>query len=99
MRMIKKLVCQLDDEIKGAERYAEKYMEAKVNGENEKKDMYFSMAQDELKHAMNIHSLTVDEIEKVRKVYTPPQDMIEKWNKEHELYVNKVAAIKSMLQV
>ena len=58
---------------------------------------YKEMANDELKHAMTVHEYTVQEIEELKKVYTPPVDMLEKWDLEHKKYVEEVAWVKQML--
>ena len=55
------------------------------------------MANDELKHSGYIHEMAVQEIEELKKVYTAPSDMQEKWDKSHKEYVEKVAWIKQML--
>ena len=57
------------------------------------------MSEDELKHAMYIHEYTVKEIEDLRKVMIPPEEMLEKWDKEHKVYVEQVAWIKQMLNM
>ena len=47
------------------------------------------MATDELKHAGYIHDRAVEEIEELRKVYTPPQDMLDKWDADHKRLYRK----------
>lgn len=97
MRMIKNLVEQLDDEIEGAKEYAEKYVEYKAKNNMARANRFKEMANDELKHAGYIHDMTVQEIEELKKVYTAPAEMREKWDKSHKEYVEKVAWIKQML--
>ena len=60
---------------------------------------YKEMAQDELKHASFIHDRAVEEIEELRKVYTPPQDMLEKWDADHKKFIEKSAFVKMMLNM
>ena len=55
------------------------------------------MANDELKHANYIHERAVTEIEELREVYTPPRKMLDKWEKDHNKYIEKAAWIKQML--
>lgn len=97
MRMIKHLVEQLDEEIEGARDYAEKYVEYKAKGNMQRANRYKEMANDELKHSMYIHEMAVKEIEEIKKVYTAPVEMQEKWDLSHKEYVEKVAWIKQML--
>jgi hypothetical protein len=58
---------------------------------------YKEMATDELKHTTYIHEMAVQEIEELKKVYTAPAEMLEKWEKAHKEYVEKVAWIRQML--
>jgi hypothetical protein len=97
MKSIKKYVDHIEDEIEGAKEYAEKYVECKAKGNMTNANKYKEMANDELKHANYIHGFAVEEIEELKKVYTPPVDMQEKWDKAHKEYVEKVAWIKQML--
>lgn len=97
MRMIKDFVEHLDEEIEGAKEYAEKYVEYKAKGNMSRANKYKEMANDELKHTGYIHDMALQEIEELKKVYTAPVDMQEKWNKAHAEYVEKVAWIKQML--
>lgn len=97
MKMIKDLVEHLDEEIEGAKEYAEKYVEYKAKGNMSRANKYKEMATDELKHTGYIHEFAVQEIEELKKIYTPPVDMLDKWNKAHKEYVEKVAWIKQML--
>ena len=39
----------------------------------------------------------VEEIEELRKVYTPPQEMMDKWDSDHRKYIEQAAWIKQML--
>ena len=92
------LVDQIDEEIEGAKNYAEKYLDLKANGDS-RAAQYRDMAQDELKHAANLHTEAVAEIKKLGEVYTAPAEMQEKWDKAHKEYVERAAWIKTMLQM
>lgn len=97
MTVIKKYVEAIKEELEGAKDYAEKYVEYKAKGDMSKANKYKEMANDELRHATNIHGWAVEEIENISKVYTAPSEMLEKWNQEHKLYVEHAAWIKQML--
>lgn len=97
MKMIKKLVDCLDEELEGAQMYAEKYVERKANDDTKWAARFKAMAEDEIRHSTQIHELIVEEIEKLKKIYTPPQEMLDKWDHEHVKYVDKAAWIKQML--
>ena len=97
MKIIKNFVDHIEDEIESAKEYAEKYVEYKVKEDMQTASRYKEMANDELKHAMYVHEMAVKEIDKLSKVYTPPAEMLEKWEKAHKDYVEKVAWVKQML--
>lgn len=97
MRTIKNYVEKINEEIEGAKEYAEKYVEEKAKGEMTKANKYREMANDELKHAGYIHDFATTEISDLEKVYTAPVEMLDKWERAHKEYVEKVAWIKQML--
>lgn len=97
MRAIKKYVESIDEEIEDAKKYAEKYVEAKAKGDPAKANRYREMASDELKHATFLHEWAIAEIQEISKVFTPPVEMQEKWDKAHKEYVERVAWVKQML--
>lgn len=97
MKMIKKYVDTIAEEIEGAKEYAEKYVECKAKGNTARAQKYKEMATDEIKHATYIHDMAVQDIEEIRNIYTAPTDMQEKWDKAHKEYVESVAWVKQML--
>jgi len=58
-----------------------------------------SMAQAEIDHTNFWHQLSVNLIEKVRKVYKPTAEMQEKWDDVHKKYVEEMAEIDRMLSL
>lgn len=99
MKKIKEYVDHINDELESAQDYAEKYVECKAKGHIQNANQYKEMANDEIKHAMYIHEWAVKEIEEISKVYTPPVDMLEKWQHEHKTYVEKVAMVRQILSL
>jgi ferritin len=99
MRSIKKYVDHINEEIEGAKEYAENYIEWKARGNIQRANSYRDMAQDELNHAMNIHEFAVKDIEELKKVYTPPIAMLEKWEHEHKRFIEEVAHVKQILSM
>ena len=97
MTIIKDYVDKIKDELEGAKGYAEKYVEYKVADDMQTANRYKEMANDELKHAMYEHEFAVKAIEKMRSHITPPEDMLERWQKAHKEYVEDAAWIKQML--
>lgn len=97
MTKIKNLADEIMDELCSAKEYAEEYLSYKAKENTAWAKRYEEMAQDELKHAEYLHDRVIEEIEELRKVYTPPQDMLEKWDADHKKYVEKAAWIRQML--
>lgn len=97
MKSIKKYVEQIEEEIEGAQDYAERYVECKAKGNMNRANRFKEMAMDELKHCGYIHEMAVQEIEEIKKVYTPPVEMQEKWERAHKVYIEKAAWVKQML--
>lgn len=97
MTIIKRYVENIEEELEGAQHYAEKYVESKARGELQYANQFKEMANDELKHAMYIHEHAVKEVAEISKVYTPPVDMLDKWEHAHKKYIEKVATIRQVL--
>lgn len=97
MRAIKKYVEMMEDEIESAKEYAEKALEHKAMGDIQTANQYREMANDELKHASFEHEWATKKIDEISKVYTPPIEMQESWEKAHKKYVEEVAWIRQML--
>lgn len=99
MKRIKKLVDKINDEICGAKDYAECYIDAKVKNDTTWASRYVEMSEDELRHAMYLHELVEKEIADLSKVYVPSTEMMEKWEKAHAKYLEKIAIIKQLLSL
>lgn len=97
MKSIKELVERIDEELTDAKYYAEMYVEKKTRSESDDASSYKKMANDELDHAMRLHTMAVNEIKNVEKIYQAPESMQEAWKKSHAEYVEKSAWIKQML--
>ena len=99
MTRIKNLADQMKDELHSAKDYAEEYLTFKAEENTSWANRYKEMALDELKHADYIHERAVAEISELREIYTPPQEMLEKWDADHKKYIEKAAWIKQMLSM
>ena len=97
MTKIKLLADEMLEELEGAKNYAECYLEKKSLGETNWATKFKEMAEDELTHASYLHEMIVEKINKLKEVYTPPVEMMDKWEHDHKEYVEKAAWIKTML--
>lgn len=97
MKKIKEYIEKIDDELNGAKEYIEQALWYKSKGDNARYVKLKEMSLQELQHGMNIHQFATEDIAELEKVYPDiPQDMMEKWKKAHNEYVEKVAWIKQM---
>lgn len=97
MKRINKYVHMIEDELESAERYAEKYIECKADGDGSAAGTYKNFAQQELEHVMFAHDLAVKDVDRISSVLTAPADMREKWEISHQAYIEKTARIKAMI--
>ena len=98
MTKIKKYAERIDEELCDAKYYAEKALENKAAGNQDRYAKYKQMATDELSHAMTVHEFAVRDIESLKAVYpTIPSEMMDKWEKSHVDYVERAAWIRQML--
>ena len=97
MKMIDHIVEQIDEELEGAKDYAEEYIRHKAKGEMVRANKYKDMANDELRHAANVHDFAIADIEDVKRVYPIPTADEEKWDKAHKHYVECMGWIRQML--
>lgn len=98
MKEIKYLVKRIDEEIHDSLEYAEKALDMKAHGNLHYK-VFHRIAEDELHHATELHSIAVEEINLLKQYYTPTADMEEKWAESHTNYVAKTEWIKSILNM
>lgn len=97
MRKVLEYLEQMNDELISAKDYAESYLQLKVEGDQNWSVKYKTMAEDELRHALNFRELITQSMDKIKAVYTPPIELIESVEKSNSYYVEKVAWIKQML--
>lgn len=94
---IKELVERIEDELEGAEKYAE------LAAEHEHIDdglsaLYASHAYDELTHADELHTEAVMLIKQARaEGHMPTQEMLAKWNEEHKNYIERLRILRTRL--
>lgn len=97
MTKIKRYVILIDDELEDAKMYAEKALEYKAKMDQQNYSIFKKMSEDELDHAMHLHTIATKEIEELSRVYKPTAEMQQKWDEAHVEYVEKTAWIKQML--
>ena len=99
MKSIKRMVKLIDDELAGAECYAEKMVESLSTDDRKSAEIYKGMANDEMRHAMTLHEKAVQMIDNLRTIYTAPQEMLDKWETSHNDYIKRTGYIKQMIDV
>ncbi len=90
MRLIKKLVENIKEELHDAEKYAKLAAEYKDMPELSK--AFVELGKQELTHADMLHTHAVKLIDAERKKgVEPPKYMLEMWNEEHIEYIERAA--------
>lgn len=97
MTKIKKYVDDIAEELDGAKNYIETALDYKVAGDMNRYNKYKEMSVQELGHAMALHEMAAQDIQKLQSVYPEvPQSMMDKWEHSHKEFVEKTAWIKQM---
>lgn len=97
MKMIEKMLHCLEEEIEGAETYAEKYIENKARGTMHKAARYKEMALDELKHAEFLRDFDIADVDALKSVYTMTDEEEHAWEHGLKRSTEKMAMVKLML--
>lgn len=99
MKIIAEYVDHIDDELEGAKDAAERYLYAKSLGDSKTANLYYEIAQDELKHSTYYHEMAVQEIKRIKDVFKPTEAMQDAWDKSHVRYVEIAAWVRKMLEM
>ena len=99
MKEIKHIVENIREELEGAEHYAK--VAAKLKSDNPTdSSVYADMARQELGHVDALHKMAVRAIEKQRATGAMvPTSMQAVWDWEHEMMMDRVAHIKTLLSM
>lgn len=99
MKMIKKIIDQIYDELEGAEEYIECAMKEKNDHPNIA-NMYYEMSLMEMSHVDKLHSAVVTLINEVKaKGEEPPAHMMAIYEYEHEKIMEEATEIKVMQEM
>lgn len=99
MKEIKVLAEQIRDELDVAEEYAKCAAKWKDERPTEAAD-YAEMARDEMDHADKLHKMAVRAIDKAKESgATAPAAMTAVWDWEHENMIDRVAKVKTLLNM
>lgn len=98
MKLIKEMICQMKDELSGAEEYAImalEYQSQKLQLAN----LYHQMSQVELQHYASLHEQIMNIIEENQNKKDVPEEMILKWEEKHRKLIAKVAKIQTYINM
>jgi Na+-translocating ferredoxin:NAD+ oxidoreductase RnfC subunit len=99
MRLIDKMLEQLEDEVEGARDYAEKYVECKARGNMSRANRYKEMAHDELKHATFLKEMDIADIDELKKVYPMTDEEQSLWEHGHKHVNDQMAMVMHILSM
>ena len=97
MKLIDKMLDALCEEVDGAKKYAEKYIQCKARGHISEATKYKEMSNDELKHAGYLREMDLAEFDELKKVYEMTEDEREKWEHGHNRIGEQMALVKRIL--
>ena len=99
MKMIKKIIDQIYDELEGSEEYIECAMKHKTDHPNIA-NMYYEMSLMEMSHVDKLHGAVVTLInESKAKGEEPPAHMMDIYEYEHEKIMEEATEIKVMQEM
>jgi Na+-translocating ferredoxin:NAD+ oxidoreductase RnfC subunit len=99
MRLIDKMLEQLEEEVEGARDYAEKYVECKARGNMSRANRYKEMAHDELKHATFLKEMDIADIDELKKVYPMTDEEQSLWEHGHKHVNDQMAMVMHVLSM
>lgn len=99
MKMIDNILEHLNEEVDGAITYAEKYVEAKANGNMARANRYKEMANDELKHASFLREMSATDVQELKKVYKMTDDEQGRWDHGHNQLTERMALVMHILSM
>jgi hypothetical protein len=97
MKIIEKMIEDIEEELEGAKNYAEKYLENKARGNMQRASTFKEMSMDELRHAAHVYDFSMQDISHIKDIYTLPVNIEERWDHARKHYAECVGWIKQML--
>jgi hypothetical protein len=99
MKIIRKYVEQISEEVEGAMDYAERFVEQKAMGRTARASKFREMANDELNHAHNIRDMATEDIAGLNSMGALSVEDDEKWSAALKKCIEKIALIKQILSL
>lgn len=99
MKKIEKMKYYVCDELDGAMKYAEKYIEMKASGNSTWANRFRDISNDELTHAAYMYDYFNEKMKEIESVYTLSEEEYEEVEHMHKKYADKLAIIKHMLSM
>jgi hypothetical protein len=99
MKLIDKMLEQLEEEVEGAREYAEKYVECKARGNMPRANRYKEMAHDELKHATFLKEMDITDIDELKRVYPMTDEEQSRWEHGHKRVNDQMAMVMHVLSM
>jgi hypothetical protein len=97
VKVIDKLIDDIDEVVEGAREYAERYIECKARGNNSRAAKYKEMAHDELRHAEQVFEFAEADMEGIRRVHPISVEDEERWAHAKKKMHECIARIKTYI--
>jgi hypothetical protein len=99
MKLIDKMLEQLEEEVEGARDYAEKYVECKARGNMPRANHYKEMAHDELKHATFLKEMDMADVDDLKRVYPMTEEEEHHWAHRIKCINDQMAMVMHVLSM
>lgn len=97
MKLVHKMIDQIEEELEGAMGYAEKFIESKVHGDTHRANIYRQMSFDELTHAGNVYEFSAADMARIKSVHQLSEECELRWEEAKKHYAEFVAKVKYLL--
>jgi len=98
MKVITELIDNMEQELYLAKLYAQNFLIYNAEGNRELARRFKIMSNESIRHADVIHEVTIKNIQTLSESYTPPEEMLQIWNKKHNMYEDIVNWIKQIIK-
>lgn len=99
MRYIDELFDMIADEIEVAEKYAEKFIQLKMDKKDDWAEVFEEMTKNSIEHTDSLYTYINIRIKELKDDYTLPVALQKQWNYRNSQYKEKIAIIEQLISM